>query len=139
MLTNIESTPRVGDTLVPLIFMFDGTQLSNFAGEKIRWPVYMTTGNLSSKMRQMLLTQSVVIVALLPVPTKNRNINQKQLDEQGQTHQEVLNAVLRRVLWPLNFRQNPRPKSGYYNVLCADGNFRCCNAVLAAWLADRPE
>jgi hypothetical protein len=51
----------------------------------------------------------------------------------------VLNEVLWRALHPLTFKQNPSAKSRYYNVLCADGNFRCCKPVLAAWLADCPE
>jgi len=47
MLIGIKSTHRVGDTLVPLIFMSDGTHLSNSAGNKKVWPVYMTIGNLT--------------------------------------------------------------------------------------------
>jgi len=39
VLTDIESTHRVGVTLVPLIFMTDGMHLSNFAGDKKEWPV----------------------------------------------------------------------------------------------------
>jgi hypothetical protein len=129
----------VGDTLVPLIFMSDGTHLSNFTGDKKEWPVYITIGNLSSMIRQTPSTHSIVMVALLPLPIKNRNIPQKRLDEQRQTNQEVLNEVLRRLLHPLTFKQNSSAGSGYYNVLCADGNFRLCNPVLAAWLADCPE
>jgi len=78
------------------------------------------------------------MVALLPIPIKNGNIPQKQLDEQWQTNREVLNKVLRRLHQPLTFKHNPSAESGYYNVLCADGNFRCCKPVLAAWLADCP-
>jgi hypothetical protein len=139
MLIEVKATFRLGDTLVPLIFMSDRTHLSNFAGDKKEWPVYMTIGNLSSKIRQMPLTHSVVMVALLPIPIKNRNIPQKRLDEQRQTNREVLNKVLRRLLQPLTFKHNPSAESGYYNVLCADGNFRRCKPVLAAWLADCPE
>jgi hypothetical protein len=62
--------------------MSDGTHLSNFAGIKKEWPVYMTIGNLLSKMPQTPSTHSVVMVALLPIPIKNRNIPQKWLDEQ---------------------------------------------------------
>ena len=51
----------------------------------------------------------------------------------------MLNEVLRQVLQPLIFTHNPRAESGYYNVFCADGNFRRCKPVLAAWLADCPE
>jgi len=90
----------VGDTLIPLIFMSDGTHLSNFAGDKKEWPVYMTIGNLSLKIRQMPSTHSVVMVALLPIPIKNRNIPQEGLDEPRQTNREVLNEVLQRLLQP---------------------------------------
>jgi len=61
--------------------MSDGTHLSNFVGIKEEWPVYMTIGNLSSKIHQMPSTYSVVMVALQPIPINNRNIPQKRLDE----------------------------------------------------------
>jgi hypothetical protein len=99
----------------------------------------MTIGNLSSEIRQTPSMHSVGMVALLLIPNKNRNIRQKWLDEQRQTNREVLNEVLRRLLKALTFKQNPSAGSGYYNVLCADGNFRRCKLVLAAWLADCPE
>jgi len=35
--------------------------------------------------------------------------------------------------------QNPSAESGYFKVLCADGNFRHWEPVLAAWLQDKPE
>ena len=98
MLTDVKSMLRARDTLVPLILMSDGTHLSNFAGDKKEWPVYMTTGNLSWQIRQMPSMHTVVMVALLPIPIKNRNIAQRRLDEQRQTIREVLNEVLRRVL-----------------------------------------
>jgi len=139
VLIEVKATLRLGNTLVPLIFMSDGTHLSNFAGNKLKWPVYMTIGNLSSKIGHMPSTHTVVMVALLPIPIKHCNIPQKRLDEQRQTNREVLNEVLWRVLQPLTFKQNPNAESRYYNILCADGNFRCCKPVLAAWLADCPE
>jgi len=129
----------VGDTRVPLIFMSDGTHLSNFAGEKTEWPVYMTIGNLSSKICQITSTHSVVMVALLPIPIKNCNIPQKRRNAQQQTNRKVLDEVLRQLLQPLTIKQNPSAGSRYYNVLCADGNFRRCKLVLAAWVADCPE
>jgi len=71
----------MGETL-PLIVMSDVIHLSSFAGNKEEWPVYMKIGNLSSKMRQMPSKHSVVMVALLPIPIKNRNILRERLDEQ---------------------------------------------------------
>jgi len=76
-----KSTLRVGDTLVCLIFMSNGTHLSNFAGGKNECPVYITIGNQSLKIHQMPSMHSVVIVALLPIQIKNRNVSQKWLDE----------------------------------------------------------
>jgi len=76
------------------------------------------------------------MVALLLIPIKPCNIPQKGLDEQQQTNREVLNEVLRRVLQPLTFKHNLSAESRYYNLLCADGNFRRCKLVLAGWLAD---
>jgi hypothetical protein len=139
VIIEVKATLRLGDTLVPLIFMSNGTHLSNFAGDKKELPVYMTIGNLSLKIRQMLSAHTVIIVALLPIAITTRNIPQKWLDEQRQTNHEVLNKVLRQLLQPLTFKLNPSAESGYYNVLCADGNFRRCKPVLAAWLADFPE
>jgi len=72
----------MGDTLVPLIFMSDRTHFSNFAGDKKEWPVYMTIGNLSSKIRQTPSTHNVVMVAFVPIPIKKHNIPPKRLDEQ---------------------------------------------------------
>ena len=114
--------------------MSDGTHLSNFPGDTKDWHVYMTIGHLSSKLRQMPSMHSILMVAVLPIPIKNRNIPQKRLDEQQHTNREVLNKILRRVLQPLTFKQNPSAESGYYNILRADGNFRRCNPDFAAWL-----
>ena len=139
MLIEVKATLRLGDTLVPLIFMSYKTHLLNFAGDKKEWPVYMTIGNQSSKIRRMPSVHTVVMVALLPIPMKNRKIPQQRLDEQRQTNHEVLNEVLRRVLKPLTFTLIPSAESGNYKILFADGNFRRCKQVLAAWLADCPE
>jgi len=130
---------RVGDILVPFIFMSDGTHLSNFACDKKKWFVYMTIGDLSSKIRQMPSTHSIIMVALLPILITNSTIHQKRQHDQQQTTWEILKNILRWVLQPLTFKQNPSAKSVYYNILCADGYFSGCKHVLAAWLADCPE
>jgi len=139
MLTDVKSTLRVGVALFPLIFMSDGTHFSNSAGDNKEWLVYITIGNLSSKICQMLSTDSVPMVALLPIPIKYRKILQKVQDEQQQTNREVVNNVLWRVLQVLTFNQNPNAESGYYNVLCADCNLRRRKSVLTAWLPDCPQ
>ena len=138
MLINVKSTHRVGDTLVPLIFMSDGKHLSNLAADNKQWPVYITNGNLSSKTRQMPSTHSIVMFALLPTPMHKRKIPQEQRDEQRPTNRDVLNEVLQRVHQPLTSKHYPSAKSRYFNVLCADGNFGRCKPFSAALLADCP-
>jgi len=73
MLIKVKATLRLGDTLVPSIFMSDRTHLPNFRGDKIEWLVYMIIGNLASKIRRMPSAHTIVMVALLPIPIKNRN------------------------------------------------------------------
>jgi hypothetical protein len=129
----------VGDILVPLIFQSDRTHMLNVACDKKEWPVYMTIGNLWSKIRQPSSTQCVMLVALLLIPITNRNIPPKRVDEQRRTNREVLNEVLPQGFQLLTFKQHPSSESGYYNVLYADGNFRHWKPALSAWLADGPD
>jgi len=135
VLIDISMTFRVDDTLVPIIFLSNGTHLSNFAGDKKEFPVYISIRNVSSKICQIGSTSGIVIIALLPFPIKNRKICQKWLDELRQTYRELLNKVLRRGLQGLTVKPKPSGQSEYYNVLCADGTLRRCKPVLAAWLA----
>ncbi|KAF8246435.1 hypothetical protein K440DRAFT_510652, partial [Wilcoxina mikolae CBS 423.85] len=62
-----QTTLPVGDTLVPMIFMSDGTHLMNFCGDKKAWPIYMTIGNLSAAARMKHTIHNVLLVALLPI------------------------------------------------------------------------
>jgi len=119
--------------------MSNRTHLSNFAGDKNECPLYMTIGNLSSKICQMPSINSIVMFALLSIQIKNRNIPSRLLDEQWRTTREVLNEAPRRLLPPLIFKQHSSTESGNCTVLCADGNFRCWKLVLTAWLEDCPE
>jgi hypothetical protein len=139
VLIEVQGTLILGHILVTLSLMSDGTHLSNFAGDVTEWPVYITFGNLSSNIRQKPSTYTVVMVALRPNPIKNCNIPQERPDEQQLTNREVLKEVLRRVCLTLPLKQHPNAEKGYYNIVCADGNFRCCKPVIAACLVDSPE
>jgi len=118
--------------------MSNWIHLWNFASDRNEWAVNMTIRNVCSKIRQVPAQHNIVMVPLLPISIKNRNIPQLQLDARWQTNWEVPNEVLQWVIQPLTFGQNPSAKSRYYNVLCADGNFWHCKPVLVAWLADCP-
>jgi len=96
----------------------------------------MAIGNLSSKICQMPSVHIVVMVTLLPIQMKNRDIPQMRMDDQWETIREMLNNVLWQVMQPLACKYNLNAESRYYNALCADGNFTQCKLVLAAWRAD---
>jgi hypothetical protein len=103
MLFDRKETHRLGDEFVPIGSMSDGTHHSNFAGNMKQLPIYMTIGNPSSKIWEMPSTHTVVIIALMPIPIKNCNKAQMQLEEQRRTNREVLDKVLLRVLQPRTF------------------------------------
>jgi len=86
VLIKVRTMLRLGDTLIPMIKMSDRTHLSNFAGDQKEWHVYTTICNLSSTIWHIPWTHTVVIVAHLPIPLKNRDTLQKQLDVQRQTN-----------------------------------------------------
>jgi len=127
MLIDVKSTLWVEDTLALWIFMSNGTHLPNFAGDKREWPVYMTMGNLSSKIRQMPSMHSIVLGTLLPIPIRNCNIPQKRLDEQRQTNRDALNDVLRRLLQPM-----PHSRQAIFTE-----DSTCVNIVHESWATSR--
>jgi hypothetical protein len=95
---DIQSILRVGDSLVPWIFMFNRTHLSNLTGDLTKWPVYITIGNASSKICQMPTRHSVRMVSLLLIPIKTSTIHLEWLDQRRLTNRAVLIEVLQCVL-----------------------------------------
>jgi len=60
--------------MVPIIFMYNAMHLMNFSIDKKAWPVYITIGNLSASARMATAIHSVLLVALLPIAIKIRDI-----------------------------------------------------------------
>jgi len=71
-----------GDTVLPIIFRSDTTHLMNFSGDKKAWPVYMTIGNLSASARMATAMHSLLLVMLLPIAIKMRDIPLSRYKEQ---------------------------------------------------------
>jgi hypothetical protein len=77
---------------------------------------------------------SVLLVALLPIAIKMRDIPLSRYNEQKNHNRMILQHVLRHILGPL-IRADRR----VFFAWCADGHFRRCVASPAAWIADYPE
>jgi hypothetical protein len=133
-LTVAQSARPVGDTVVPLVFMSDATHLTNFAGNKKAWPVYMTISNLPAAVRMRPAMQAVVLAALLPVPIKLLDVAAPQRADQRTHKHHVTQYVLRHLLAPLC-----HPEGGVFTALCADANRRRCYTPVSASVADYPE
>jgi hypothetical protein len=69
------------DSLVQIILMSDGTNLSNIAWNMNEWPVYMTIANVSWEIRQMPSTHSLILVDFQPIPIKDYNVPQMRLND----------------------------------------------------------
>jgi hypothetical protein len=134
MLTVVQSTLDDGDTVVPMIFLSDATHLTNFSGDKKAWPVYMTIGNLSTTIRMAPSYHGILLIALLPIPIKMRDVPVSQHNAQKEHNRMIQQHVLRHVLGPLMDTDRR-----IFYARCADDYFRRCVASPAAWIADYSE
>jgi len=119
-----------------MILMSDATHLTNFCGDKKAWPIYMTIGNLSAAARMKHTMHGVLLVALLPVPVKMRDIPAKKRNAQREHNRMVMQHVLQHILQDL---RNDQGQVQHFDAHCADGKVRHCYPTLAAWMADYPE
>ncbi|KAF8415030.1 hypothetical protein EV426DRAFT_579132 [Tirmania nivea] len=104
-----QMTLPVGATLVPVLFASDATHLINFSGDGKVWPIYMSIGNIKSRVRNKPTSHVWIPVALLPHSPKF-------------------------ILRPLSDAAQDGLK-----VKCADEVIRKCHFRVASWLADHME
>ena len=123
-----------GSTVVPIIGLSDQTQLTNFAGDKKAWPVYVTIGNILLRTTNSPAKMPILLLALLPVPPELRGDSGRADKAQRQTNADALQAVLNLVLAPLQeVVQEGTVKD------CADVKTRLGFPILSAWIADHAE
>ena len=127
----------VGGTLLPIILMSDATQLTNFSGDQKSWPVYMTIGNLNSKIRQKHHLHTICTIAMLPTGPKLKDfMDKKTRDRQAAHNNSVFHECVRAILAPLT---DVVQRNTGVTALCADGAYRRVFPCVAAWIADYPE
>lgn len=116
--------------------MSDATHLTNFCGDKKAWPIYMTIGNLSAAARMKHTMHAVLLVALLPIPIKMRDIPLKKRNAQREHNRMISQQVLQHVMQGLLYAEN---ENRNFYARCADGGYRYCYPTMAGWMADYPE
>ena len=70
------SLKRKLGTIVPIICASDETHLMNYSGDKSAWPVYITIGNLSSKVRNASSSHRLLLLGLLPITPKHQSLSE---------------------------------------------------------------
>jgi hypothetical protein len=135
-----------GCTVVPILLFSDSTHLTNFAGDKKAWPIYMSIGNLDSTTRMKPSTQSVVMIGLLPQKFKHstQGPSGRNNEKQGRFNDYIIHKVLGHVLQALvrsegNSGDRGDSEDRAFYALCADGRWRLCVPRIAGWIADYPE
>ncbi|KAG9124361.1 hypothetical protein FRC07_011919 [Ceratobasidium sp. 392] len=118
-------------TIAPLIVASDKTTLSMIGGDQQAYPVYLTTGNISKKIRRKAKKRATILIAYLPVDSFE--------DVEDERERERLKGGL--VHQAMTLVLEPLKKAGEEGVemFCADGRLRRVYPILAAYVADYPE
>jgi len=117
-----------GGVVAPVIIATDKTTLTQFSGDKVAYPVYLTIGNISKSIRHQSSSHTTMLIAYLPVT---------QLDcfeDAKVAKYRLFHACMKTVLEPLR-----APGQSGQNMTCADGFLHQIFPILAAYVADFPE
>ncbi|KAG9124608.1 hypothetical protein FRC07_010971 [Ceratobasidium sp. 392] len=117
-------------TIAPLIVASDKTLLSIIGGDQQAYPVYLTIGNISKKVRRKARKHTTILIAYLPVE------DFKDFDDaqREQLKGELMHRMMELVLELLK-------KAGKEGVEMyrADGRLRRVYPLLAAYVANYPK
>jgi hypothetical protein len=115
--------------LIPLVIGSDKTHLTDFAGDRKAWPIYLSLGNISMKARRTRSLNAWIIIGYIPVVTWNAPTAIRTTLSSRLFHQ-CSKIIFRSIIDP-----------GLRGIKLADslGAVRNCFPRLAAWLSDNPE
>lgn len=99
-------------------------------------PVYITIGNLPSRVRNSPSTYAVHLLALLPIPPKKKDHPEAFQKRMRIDADDKIQQILSKILEPL---RNPYLTTNGWSIACSDNTIRRCYPVLATWLADIAE
>lgn len=95
--------------------------------------MYLTVGNLRSRVRNSPSTHALHLLALPSIPPKRNESAAKFKEIEQEILDTILQKVLEKILCPL---VSPNVSSKGVFIECADNNVRLCFPILTGWLAN---
>jgi hypothetical protein len=123
--------PNRNGTLAPLIIASDKTSLSTLIGGQQAYPVYVSIGNISKKVRRKSTEGATVLLGYLPV---DKFEDVKSPDERARLRAELTHRAMEALMEPLKLASEEG-----VDMWCSDGYLRRVYPILAAFVADWPE
>jgi hypothetical protein len=131
LLTSVlQETLPIGGSLIPVLLGSDKTHLTNFAGDKQAWPLYLSIGNIKSDVRNKPTWRAWILLAYVPIIKFGHPKSAVRTALQARLFHKTLKMILK-----------PLVSAGTVGVRLTDsfGQIRLSFPRVAAYLADLPE
>lgn len=115
---------------MPVILSSDKTQLSQFSGDKVAWPVYLTIGNIKKAICRKVSQHAFYLLGYIPI-SKMKHFSKPKRKVAGQ---RLFHYCMEKITQTLQ-----QAGAEGVTMTCANEYIRKVHPLLAAYIADYPE